>query len=66
MATLMNWSVCPIPLLMWVIWLGIRDRRRWHASVLPAESVRSVVHWLEVFANAPSVRITPPSEPTKI
>ena len=32
----------PVP--MWVIRFGIRDSNRWHASVLPAESVRSVVH----------------------
>src|SRR6478735_2999674 len=64
-ATSMNCSEFRF-LLMWVIRFGIRDNSRWHARVLPAESVRSVVHWIEVFANAPSVRITPPSEPSKI
>ena len=47
--------------------VGIREMSRWHASVLPAENgCRVVVQSADVSWKAPLVRMTPPSDPSKI
>src|SRR5262249_39608089 len=66
MVTLMNWSVLYLR-LMCVIRLGTFDSIRWQFAILAGPSGRSfVLHRKDKSPNVPSVRITPPSEPSKI
>src|SRR3954447_21645756 len=65
-ATLTNCSVASLR-SMCVILFGIRESRRWQARVPFAGcGGRVVVHVSDVSTKLPSVRITPPSEPSKI
>src|SRR4051794_40712376 len=64
-ATFTNCSVSRFR-LMCVIWVGIRDSSRRQAGRLAAEGGRVEVQSPEVSWNVPSVRIIPPSEPSKI
>src|SRR5689334_18534362 len=67
-ATLTNCSVRDSLRSMCSIRFGMRDSSRWHA-ITPFVTVvgtRVVVHVDEVSRKLPSVRITPPSEPSKI
>src|SRR6266540_3011993 len=68
-ATLMNCSVLLYFLSRCWSSVGTRDRSRLHASWLPGVRLPArprSSHCDEMSANAPLVRITPPSEPSKI
>src|SRR4029077_15071856 len=66
-ATLMNCSVLRF-MSMCVIWFGTRDsiRPQFARLAAPSSGRSPELHRNERLPNVPSVRITPPSEPSKI
>ena len=72
-ATLMNCSVLLSLLSMWLSSVGTRESSRLQVGQLPdvlgsgLPPLRNgLSHWDEMSENVPFVRITPPSEPSKI